>query len=152
MTVVTRGGGGTNVRVRRGSTVGTGTDIQPAPQSEVNAGSGSGYVTATTLGARALKTGTYSLELTFDIDKEIYQDVTTPVFTLAASGNINGMGIILRLNTPTSVTFPANFEASANSAAVDATKLNYFILVYHSNWNGSGTERVIYTNSLFTAI
>lgn len=102
--------------------------------------------------AKALKIGIYSTELTFDTNKDIYQDVTTPTFTLAASGNINGIGIILRLNTPTSVTFPANFEASSNSATLDATKLNVYMLVYFSNWNGSGTARVIYTNSLFTAI
>jgi hypothetical protein len=100
----------------------------------------------------ALENGTYSTELTFDVDKDIYQDVTTPTFTLAASGNVNGVGIILRLNTPTSVTFPANFEASSGSATLDATKLNVYMLVYFSNWNGSGTARVIYTNTLFTAI
>lgn len=124
-----------------------------ATQTEVNAGTETlKYVSPATLAAKALKTGTYSTELTFDTDKEIYQDVTTPTFTLSASGNINGMVIILRLNTPTSVTFPANFEAHANSATLDATKLNVYMLVYFSNWNGSGTARVIYTNSLFTAI
>lgn len=98
-------------------------------------------------------TESYSTELTFNQDKEIYKDATglSPVFTLGTT-NYNGIGIILRLNTPTSVTFPVNFEAHANSAAVDPTKLNYFILLYHSNWNGTGTPRVIYTNSLFTAI
>lgn len=124
-----------------------------ATQAEVNTGTETAkYVSPATLAAKALKTGTYGLELTFDTDKEIYQDVTTPTFTLAATGNINGVGIILRLNTPTSVTFPANFEAHPNSATLDATKLNYYVLLYHSNWNGTGTERVIYTNSLFTAV
>lgn len=99
-----------------------------------------------------LSTGSYSTELTFDVDKDIYQDVTTPTFTLAASGNVNGVGIILRLNTPTSVTFPANFEASGNSATLDATKLNVFMLVFFTNWDGLGTDKVIYTNNLFTAI
>jgi hypothetical protein len=125
----------------------------PANQSEVNDGTNSEkFVTPETLAGKALKIDTYSTELTFDTDKEIYQDVTSPTFTLAASGNINGVGIILRLNTPTSVTFPANFEAHANSATLDATKLNVYTLVYFSNWNGSGTARVIYMNSLFTAI
>lgn len=100
----------------------------------------------------ALDNGTYSTELTFNVDKDIYQDVTSPTFTLATSGNVNGVGIILRLNTPTSVTFPGNFEASANSAAVDPTKLNVFMLVFFTNWDGAGTDKVIYTNSLFTAI
>lgn len=100
----------------------------------------------------ALSNGTYSTELTFDVDKDIYQDVTTPTFTLAASGNVNGVGIILNLNTPTSVSFSADFEASAGSAAVDPTKLNVFMLVYRNNWDGVGTPKVMYTNSLFTAI
>lgn len=126
---------------------------EAATQTEVNNASASNkYVSPVTLAAKALKIGTYSTELTFDTDKDIYQDVTTPTFTLAASGNINGVGIILRLNTPTSVTFPGNFEAHPNSATLDATKLNVYTLVYFSNWNGSGTARVIYTNSLFTAI
>jgi len=124
-----------------------------ATQVEVNNGTNTEkFVTPATLAAKALKIGTYSTELTFDTDKEIYQDVSTPTFTLASSGNINGMGIILRLNTPTSVTFPANFEADPNSAILDATKLNYYVLVYHSDWDGAGTERVIYTNTLFTAV
>lgn len=126
---------------------------EAASQTEVNNASASNkFVSPSTLAAKALKIGTYSTELTFDTDKEIYQDVTTPVFTLAATGNINGVGIILRLNTPTSVTFPVNFEAGANSAALDNTKLNVYTLIYFSNWNGTGTPRVIYNNSLFTAI
>lgn len=98
-----------------------------------------------------LVNATYSTELTFDFDKTMYQDVTTPVFTLGTE-NINGVGIILKLNTPTSVTFPANFTAHPNSATLDATKLNVYTLVYFSNWDGAGTTKVVYTNSLFTAI
>lgn len=125
----------------------------PANQSEVNAGTNAEkFVTPETLAAKELKNGTYSTELTFDTDKDIYQDVTTPVFTLAASGHVNGKGIILRLNTPTSVTFPAEFEASANSAALDPTKLNAYMLLFFSNWDGAGSDKVIYTNHLFTAI
>lgn len=124
-----------------------------ASQLEVDAGViDNKSVTPETLAGKALKSGTYSTELTFDEDKEIYQDVTTPTFTLSASGNVNGKGIILRLNTPTSVTFPINFEAHPNSATLDSTKLNYYSLVYHSNWDGAGTPRVIYLNSLFTAV
>lgn len=124
-----------------------------ATQSEVDAGViGNKSVTPETLAGKALKTGTYSTELTFDEDKDIYQDVTTPTFTLASTGNINGKGIVLRLNTPTSVTFPVNFEASPNSATLDPTKLNVYVLLYFSNWDGSDTPRVIYTNNLFTAV
>lgn len=96
----------------------------------------------------------FSTELSFSKDGEIYYDATgeSLTFTLKATGNKNGVGRILRLNKPTAVNFPANFEAHPNSATLDATKLNYYVLIYHSNWNGSGTARVIYTNSLFTAI
>lgn len=125
----------------------------PANQQEVNDGViDDKFVTPETLAGKALDIGTYSTELTFDKDKEIYQDVSTPVFTLASIGNINGKGIILRLNTPTSVDFPINFEAHPNSAILDATKLNVYNLTYFSNWDGAGTPRVIYHNSLFTAI
>ena len=143
----------TQVRVSSGSKVGRRGALQAASQTEVNTGTESGkYVSPETLAGKALKISSYSTELQFDTDKDIYQDVTSPTFTLAASGNINGVGIILRLNTPTSVNFPANFEAHANSATLDATKLNVYTLVYFSNWNGSGTARVIYMNNLFTAI
>jgi hypothetical protein len=98
--------------------------------------------------------GTYSTTLTFDTDQDIYKDATglSPSFTLASSGNVNGVGIIVRLNKPTAVTFPANFEADANSATLDATKMNVYTLIYFANWNGSGTARVIYSNHLFTSV
>lgn len=98
-----------------------------------------------------LVNASYSTVLTFDYDKAIYQDVATPTFTLG-SGNVNGVGIILKLNTPTSVTFPASFIAHPNSATLDATKLNVYTLIYFTDWDGAGTEKVVYTNSLFTAI
>ncbi len=128
-------------------------DVPAATQSEVNLGDNNDkFVTPSTLKSKALKEGTYSTELTFDEDKDIYQDVSTPSFTLASSGNINGMGIILRLNTPTSVAFSSDFEAHQSSAAVDPTKLNMFTLVFFSNWDGSGSDKVIYMNHLLTAI
>lgn len=99
-----------------------------------------------------LATGTYSTTLTFDQDQDIYHDATgtSLTFTLGTT-NINGKGIILRLNKPTAVTFPGTFEADANSSALDATKLNVYFLVFFTNWNGSGLDHVIYKNSLFTA-
>ncbi len=105
-------------------------------------------------GVTALEQESYSTTLLFDGDKEIFKDATglSPSFTLASSGNVNGMGIILRLNKPTAVTFPGNFEADANSATLDATKMNVYTLIYFANWNGSGTARVIYSNHLFTAV
>lgn len=129
------------------------TSAVPASQTEVNNGSvDDKFVTPETLAANALKSDSFSTELTFDTDKEIYQDVSTPAFTLASTGNINGKGIILRLNTPTSVNFPVNFEAHPNSATLDNTKLNVYTLIYFSNWDGAGTPRVIYNNTLFTAV
>lgn len=95
----------------------------------------------------------YSTVLTFDKDKEIFKDATglSPIFTLGAP-SYNGVGIILRLNKPTAVTFPANFEANPNSSAVDATKMNVFMLVYFADWDVVGTPRIIYNNSLYTAV
>lgn len=96
---------------------------------------------------------TYDTELNFNEDQYIYKDATglSPTFTLG-SNNANGIGIILSLNKPTAVTFPADFEADANSATLDATKLNVYTLVYFSSWDGAGTAHVIYSNSLYTAI
>jgi len=128
-------------------------DVPVATQSEVNDGdSTTKYITPSTLNSKSLKEGAYSTELTFDEDKDIYQDVTTPTFTLAASGHINGKGIFLRLNTPTSVTFPVGFEESSTSEALDPTKLNVYLLMFFSNWDGAGSDKVIYTNRLFTAV
>lgn len=126
-----------------------------ASQEEVNAGTvTTKYVNPATLAGKALLAGVYATELGFSTDQDIYKDATglSITFTLAASGNVNGVGIILRLNKPTAVTFPGNFEAHPSSAELDATKLNVYTLVYFSSWNGSGTPRVIYTNSLYTAI
>lgn len=124
-----------------------------ATQGQVDAGTATTvYVNPATLAAKALKSGTYSTVLTFDTDQDIYHDATgeSITFTLAASG-VNGVGIILRLNKPTAVTFPGTFEADANSATLDATKLNVYTLVFFTNWNGSGLDHVIYSNHLFTA-
>lgn len=129
------------------------TPLPPATQSEVNTGTEAAkYVSPATLAAKALKSGTYSTTLTFDTDQDIYQDLTgqSVTFTLGSNG-VNGVGIILRLNKPTAVTFPGTFEADANSATLDATKLNVYTLVFFTNWNGSGLDHVIYSNHLFTA-
>lgn len=97
--------------------------------------------------------GTYTTDLSFYQDLDIYKDATGLSITFTLGGNnVNGAGIVLRLNKPTAVTFPLNFEADANSATLDATKLNVYTLIYFSNWNGTGTARVIYMNHLFTAV
>lgn len=125
-----------------------------ATQSEVDAETVTDkFVSPDTLAGKALIAGAYSTVLTFDTDKDIYQDATgsSITFTLGA-GNINGKGIILRLNKPTAVTFPGTFEADAGSTALDATKLNVYFCLFFTNWNGSGLDHVIYKNSTFAAI
>lgn len=101
-----------------------------------------------------LPTKSYATELKFDSNKEIYYDATGEnlTFTLSTSGNVNGNIIILRLNKPTSATFPSNFEASSSSSELDATKLNVYALLYFSNWDGLGNSKIIYSNSLYTAL
>ena len=96
-----------------------------------------------------LSIGTYSTVLNFNIDQDIYHDATGAIitFTLGIT-NVNGICIFLRLNKPNAVTFPNNFEALPNSSSVDSSKLNVFVLVYYSNWNGLGTAKVIYSNNL----
>ncbi len=124
-----------------------------ATQSQVDTGTDTAtFVNPATLAGKALKSGTYSTTLTFDTDKDIYHDATgeSITFTLGLNG-VNGVGIILRLNKPTAVSFPGTFEADANSVTLDATKLNVYTLVFFTNWNGSGLDHVIYSNHLFTA-
>lgn len=102
-----------------------------------------------------LAAGIYSTALAFTGDRDIYKDATglSITFTLdAAVTPLNGSCILLRLNKPTAVTFPANFEASPSSVPLDSTKLNVYSLVYFSSWDGAGTGRVIYTNTLFTGL
>lgn len=124
-----------------------------ASQSEVDAESNNDkFVTPDTLAGKALPNGTYSTTLTFETDKDIYKDATGLSITFAlGTGNINGKGIILRLNKPTAVTFPGTFEADSGSATLDATKLNVYFCMFFTNWNGSGLDHVIYKNSIYTA-
>ncbi len=128
--------------------------VLAASQSETDAGTVTDkYVNPLTLAKKALKSGTYGTTLNFSTDQDIFKDATglSITFTLGAT-NVNGVGIVLRLNKPTAVTFPANFEATAASATLDATKMNVYTLVYFSNWNGTGTARVVYQNNTFTAV
>lgn len=99
-----------------------------------------------------IETRDYDPELLFDKDQVMEFDAEGEdiVLTLAASGHVNGVGIILRLNKPDSVTFPADSEAHSSSAAIDPTKINEIILRYDASWFGE--PRVIYLNSLFAAV
>jgi len=120
------------------------SDILKAGTDKINANFTELYV---------LPIAAYGTVLTFDVDKDIYKDATglSITFTLG-SGNNNGVGIIMRLNKPTAVSLPGSFEATSSSVAVDATKLNVFTFVYFSNWNGTGTPHVIYSNTLFASL
>jgi hypothetical protein len=125
-----------------------------ASQSEVDSETNADrFVNSVTLAGKALKSGTYSTALNFNTDQDIYKDATglSITFTLGTD-NINGKGIFLRLNKPTAVTFPVNFVADSSSSTLDSTKMNVYLLVFFTNWDGSGTDKVIYKNSLFTSV
>lgn len=98
--------------------------------------------------------GEYSLELKFNHDETVYADVTdlSPSFTLSASDNVNGVVKFLRLNKPTSVSFSGDFQADTSSVAFNSSNLNVCLLIYFSDWDGNGNDKVIYSNKLFTAL
>lgn len=95
----------------------------------------------------------FAQELKFNHDKELaFNEGGALSFTLSDSENINGAGIVLKLNTPTSVSFSADFQAMPNSQAFDSTKMNITTLVYFSDFDGQGGEKVLYNNNQLTAI
>lgn len=83
--------------------------------------------------------------LTFDYDKDL-ATVTggTRTFTLAASGHLNGVGIVARINDPTAVNFPAAFEAVNGSDSIVTTDMNIIIFRYFVDYDGAGTDKVLY--------
>lgn len=96
----------------------------------------------------------YTTAFTFDEDHQIAVTLTglSPTITLDPTNAVDGVTIMFRAKTPTAITFQGiNVEADPGSSAVDATKMNVFILTYFKNWDGAGTPKVIYTNKLFTA-
>jgi|GEM_PF-4748590 len=102
-----------------------------------------------------LTTESYSTTFIFDRDKDIFKDITgqTVTINLSSTSGINGVGIFFRANKGTSVTFTGvSSEAMASSVSHDPTKLNVYLLLFFSNWNNSGTPKVIYANSTFNAI
>jgi len=95
---------------------------------------------------------TFTQSLSFDTDKELeYNNGGTLSFTLS-TGNKNGIGIILKLNKPVSVSFSADFEAVSGSLSFDATKLNIVTLIYFDNYDGSNGKKVLYSNNQLTGI
>lgn len=100
-----------------------------------------------------IQLATFATELTFDS----YKDLTTVsggtrTFTLAASGHKNGVGIVARINTPVAVNFPAGFEKLSGSDNIDATKMNIIVFRYFDNYDGAGSDKVLYTIKNQTAI
>lgn len=96
----------------------------------------------------------YTTTFTFDEDHQIAVDLTglSPTITLDPTNAVDGACIMFRAKTPTAITFSGiNAEADPASSAVDATKMNVFLLMFYKNWDGAGTPKVIYTNKLFTA-
>ncbi len=91
-------------------------------------------------------------ELKFDHDSDAFTDGGSHSFTLAARRNCNLVGKFIRINTPVAVNFSADFVEHPDSSAMDNTKLNVYLLVYFENWDGAGTKKVVYKNTLFDAV
>lgn len=87
----------------------------------------------------------FSTTLTFDDNKEL-ATVTggTRNFTLAGSGNINGIGIMAKVNNPVAVTFGAEFEIGDGSSTIGTSNMNIITFHYFADYDGSGNEKVIY--------
>jgi len=118
----------------------------------INQGGNQAYIPAGKFPA-PLKTKGFSTVLTFEQDSQIVADLTglSPTITLDPTNAVDGTIIILRAKTPTAVTFSGvNVESDSGSAAVDPTKMNVFVLIYFRDWDGNGTQKVIYTNKLYT--
>lgn len=91
--------------------------------------------------------------LQFNRDKELaFNQGGALSFSIAASGHLNGMGIIMKLNKPTSVAFVGAFEAFTGSQNFDSTKMNVVTLVYIANYDGQGNPKVLYNNVQLTGI
>lgn len=87
----------------------------------------------------------YVAPLTFSSDQELTTiNGGSTTFTIAASGNLNGITIISRINAPTSVSFPANFEILSGSDSWSPYALNIIIFRYFSNWDGNENNKVYY--------
>lgn len=95
----------------------------------------------------------FATELTFDQDSEMETVLGgTTTFTLAASGHVNGVGIIARINEPVAVNFPAGFEAISGSDSISTSHMNIIIFRYFSDYDGAGNAKVLYTVKNQTAV
>lgn len=96
---------------------------------------------------------TFSTALTFDYDKDLSTvSGGTRTFTLAASGHLNGVGIVARVNDPVAVNFPASFELVSGSDTVSTTDMNIIVFRYFSDYDGAGNDKVLYSIKNQTSI
>ncbi|MDW0189333.1 MAG: hypothetical protein QOA70_06745 [Nitrososphaeraceae archaeon] len=87
----------------------------------------------------------FSTSLLFDADEETFQTGETHSFTLQSTGNINGVGKIVKLNTPVSSSFSSDFVLMEGSnPTTSATKLNIIIMLFQDSYDGAGTNKVLY--------
>lgn len=91
-------------------------------------------------------------DITVSLDEEFYVSplLGTSVdvsFTLKKGGNKNGNLSVYTVNTPTSLTFSADFEASDGSPTLDNTKLVKIWITYDEIAN-----KAIYKLEQLTAI
>lgn len=95
----------------------------------------------------------FAEELTFDVDKDLATvSGGTRTFTVAASGNYNGVGIVARISAPVAINFPAGSEAIQGSSSISTTGMNIILFRYFANYNGSGTDKVLYLNKVQAAL
>lgn len=95
--------------------------------------------------ASTLAIESFSTTLTFDDNKELATvSGGSRAFTLAGSGNINGIGIMAKINNPVAVTFGAEFELGDGSSTIGTSNMNIIVFHYFADYDGNGTEKVIY--------
>jgi hypothetical protein len=87
----------------------------------------------------------FNTVLTFDYDKDLATvSGGMRTFTLATSGNLNGVGIVARINDPVAVNFPASFEAVSGGDSISTTDMNIIVFRYFDNYDGAGNDKVLY--------
>jgi hypothetical protein len=127
------------------------TELNPSDTFEVVQGGTNKSVTRQV--ASALPIVDHTDVLTFDQSEEM--DVVTAgthAFTLSATGNVNGLGKIAKLNEPVSATFSADFELGEDSNEVSTSHMNLIVFNYFANYDGNDNPKVIYFVKRQTAL
>lgn len=95
----------------------------------------------------------FNTELTFNQDKDLATvSGGTRTFTVASTGNLNGVAIVARINEPDAVNFPAGSEAVDGSDTPSTTHMNIIIFRYFENYDGAGNGKVLHLTKNQTAI